>query len=346
MKKQKKIVLVAVLILCKSFTSLNAQDIHFSQFWMAPQLQNPALAGAIHDLQAIVNYKNQWGSVASPYKTFAGSFDMRLNKKKHQKEFFAGGINIFSDKAGDSQMGTTQGSLNLAYHVFISDNSALGAGLMGGFAQRSINYSELQWMSQYSGSSYDPSLYSGEPSGLISLTYPDLAAGLVWTYRQGASNMTGNDQTYANAGIAVFHPHQPRYSFYDSDEKLYMKIVAHGNVLCGIPGTNLSVEPGFVYYLQGSAKELIIGSIFHYALEENSRYTGFNKAVSFSFGVHYRNNDAVIASVLFQKAEYAAGISYDINTSGLKTASNGQGGIELSLRFIPIPIVKSKSRYY
>src|ERR1017187_5667272 len=149
--------------------SLFSQDVHFSQFYMAPLLQNPALAGANHDLQAIVNYKNQWGSVASPYKTFDFSFDMKLNSKKAKKGFLAAGINVLSDKAGDAQMGTTQANLSVAYHVLLDANNTLGGGLMGGIIQRSINYSNLQWTSQFTGTGFDNSLPSGEPTGANSL---------------------------------------------------------------------------------------------------------------------------------------------------------------------------------
>jgi len=41
------------------------------------------------------------------------------------------------------------------------------------------------------------------------------------------------------------------------------------------------------------------------------------------------------------------GISYDVNVSSLKTASNGQGGIELSLRYMsPNPFRYGKGTKY
>ena len=49
---------------------------------------NPALAGAHFDMQALVNYKTQWKSVAAPFKTIGASFDMRFNKKKGKKGFW------------------------------------------------------------------------------------------------------------------------------------------------------------------------------------------------------------------------------------------------------------------
>ncbi len=65
-----------------------AQDIHFTQIYMSPLTLNPAMAGAIFKKQALINYKDQWSSITTPYKTFAASYDMRLNKKKDKKGFW------------------------------------------------------------------------------------------------------------------------------------------------------------------------------------------------------------------------------------------------------------------
>jgi len=321
-----------------------SQDIHFSQFPMAPLLQNPALAGANHDLQAIVNYKNQWSSVASPYRTGDLSFDMKLNKKKAKKGFLAGGINIFSDKAGDSQMGTTQGNLSLAYHIFLNNNNTLGGGLMGGFIQRKFDYSNLQWMNQYDGMNYNSGLPSGEPAGKNNFTFADFGGGVLWAYNKGEEYMTSNNQIKANAGISVFHPQQAKYSFYSSGEKLYMKTVVHANVLYGIKNTNYAVVPGFMFYKQGGAHELLIGSLIRCTLQESSKYTGYLKGAALSLGAYYRNKDAIVPAILLEFSQYAIGISYDVNVSQLKTASNGRGGLEISLRFVnPNPFLYKSS---
>ena len=101
--------------------SLNAlaQDVHFSQMPYSPLTLNPALAGANSPLQAIVNYRTQWRSVASPYKTIAASVDGRINENKRGKHgHIAYGLNFFNDQAGDARVSTTNVnvSLGLPYH--------------------------------------------------------------------------------------------------------------------------------------------------------------------------------------------------------------------------------------
>lgn len=344
---RSKLKSLTVLILFIGPTvSCFSQDIHFSQFWMTPLLQNPSMAGATHDLQAVINYKNQWNSVADPYKTFNVSFDMRLGGKKSSNGFWAAGVNIFSDKAGDSKMGTTEASLSLAYHLMLNANSTLGGGVMGGFVQRSLNTSQLQWMNQYNGTAYNPALPSGETNIPQNFSFADLGAGVVWSYSKGESYMTNNNHIKANIGISVFHPHQPEYSFYGSGEKLSMKTVFHGNVLYGMKNTNLSVVPGYAVYLQGKSTEIVFGSLFRYRTKENSKFTGYVKGSAIALGLHYRNNDALVPSFLIEIDQFALSISYDVNVSGLKTATNGKGGVEISLRFVnPSPFLYSKARF-
>lgn len=347
MKTSKTIVLAIGIILIAGMSTLHAQDIHFSQFWMTPTLQNPALSGVGHDVQASVNYKDQWRSVASPYKTFAASYDMKFNNDNTKSSFFAAGINFFVDKAGDANMGTTLGNLNLAYHISTGAKSTLGAGLMGGFGQRNINYSQLQWMSQYDGIAYNSALPTGEKSVASNFTFADVGAGMAWAYKKGEAYASGNDQVSANAGVAVFHVSQPKYSFYDSGEKLKMKIVAHANVLYGIKNTSTSVVPGFFVAVQGKSTEFMIGSMIRYTTKESSKYTSYVKGSAYSLGLHYRNKDAFIVSALLEMAQYAIGLSYDVNVSGLKTASIGRGGFEISLRYCsPNPFkINSNARF-
>jgi type IX secretion system PorP/SprF family membrane protein len=345
MKKQIKI---AATILFISFAfAASAQDVHFSQFYMTPLLQNPAQTGAQNNIRAIMNYKNQWSSVADPYTTINFSYDMSLNKKKHVSGYSALGLNLYSDKAGNAGMGTFQGSLFYAYHVNLSEKSTLGGGVYGAFGQRSVNFTDLQWGSQYDGMAYNVGLPSGELGGSESFSYLDFGGGVHWKYSKNERYMTGNDQVTFNAGIGVLHLNSPKYSFYDSGEKLHMKEVIYANALIGVSNTNFSVVPGFFFSKQGKANELFLGSLFRFQFKESSKITGFVKGSSISTGIYYRNRDAIVACLLYEFSQYSVGMSYDVNLSGLKTASSGKGGFEISLRFVsPNPFLYSKSRYY
>ena len=67
----KKIIvsLSILLAICKMGI---AQDLTFSQFYEAPLLRNPALAGIFTgDIRLKGNFRSQWGSISVPFKTGA-----------------------------------------------------------------------------------------------------------------------------------------------------------------------------------------------------------------------------------------------------------------------------------
>lgn len=313
-----------------------AQDVHFSQFNLSPLTMNPGLAGAIFEKQGLINYKNQWSSVTAPYKTIAASYDIRIKNNKTDKGFWSGGINFFSDKAGDLQMGTLQMNLSAAYHIHLNEYNTLGAGIQGGFAQRNINYNSLQSGSQYDGQAYNPSLPLGETIGKSSYAYLDGAAGMVWTFNNtsGAIKVSDNHDLKASAGFSIFHVTQPNYSFYSNNENLKLKYVLHANALISIPNSNVAFVPSILYNLQGTSQELIAGSLIRYKLKQDSKYTSSNKGAAFSVGGFLRLKDAMIIAMLLEFSNYAIGMSYDVNTSKLTAVSSGKGGLEITLRFV------------
>jgi hypothetical protein len=68
-------------------------------------------------------------------------------------------------------------------------------------------------------------------------------------------------------------------------------------------------------------------------------------AASLAVGLFYRNKDALIAKLMLEKSNWAAGVAYDINTSSLTPVSKGRGGFEIFIRFLtPSPFNQSKSR--
>lgn len=331
-----KINLIAIFILIIASNSF-AQDIHFSQFDLAPLQQNPAMAGAIYGVEASINYKDQWRSVGAPYKTFAFGFDVRIPPKNSLANgFFALGFHLFNDKAGDSNMGTTQGNFSLAYHVRLNPYNTLGAAIQPGFFQRSIDFGGLQWGNQYDGMYYDPTISSGEMQGSQAFTKYDLGAGMVWTYNNtgGDIHVTDNHDLNFHAGFSVFHITTPKYSFLNTNEQLYMKFVLHGGGVISLGDTKMALCPSFFYYRQGPAQEIYFGTMLRTLLTQDSKFTGFKNASAIYFGMYYRTRDAFTARLLYEYAGWGFGISYDINTSSLKAATNTRGGLELCLRLV------------
>lgn len=337
MKKQILSSVVFLAASCGLFPTVFSQDIHFSQFYQAPLLMNPALTGAFNgDQRATLNHKDQWRSVGSPYQTSLFSFDMAFMKKKWKSAYLGTGLMVFRDKAGDTQLGTTQINFSASGIVYISDNQKISAGLQGGFAQKSINTAKMEWASQFDGTGFASNLASGETSAFEPYSFSDFSAGISWSYGAEESQLFANNEFKANAGASLFHVNRPEQKFnaYQEADRLYSKIVAHAGIHIGIGNTNFAVQPSLFYMKQGAHREINAGSFIRYKLREESKYTGILKETAISLGGYLRARDAIIPSLLFEYGHFALGITYDVNISSLKEVSNKRGGMELSLQFV------------
>lgn len=346
-----------------SFTAISAQDLHFSQFNQSPLTLNPALAGTTVWIRAGMIYRTQWSAVTVPYKTLGASFDVKARKrwikiKNETAKFrqsgdngFGWGVNFFNDKAGDGKMGTLQLNASLAYQVYLSQKSMFAAGFQAGLMQRSITFGNLYWGSQYdpnSSTGYNPGLPPDKAvaNGNSSMILPDVGAGVIYTYKKTEHYMRGNDQCDFTLGASMFHINQPDYSFLGGNERLAPRIVVHASGIFGIANSSIAIVPGIVIQKQGPNQEIFAGSMVRYMLREDSKYTGFIKGATISAGGYYRNNDAFVATGLFEFSSYGIGVSYDFNISGLKTVSSGRGGFEITLRFLnPAPFIFSQASF-
>src|SRR5690625_4984932 len=96
--------------------SANTQDIHYSQFYMAPLHLNPAMAGVMNcNSRMIVNYRNQWATVlTNPYNTFSASYDQKVPVGR--EDYFGWGASAWGDVAGETKykqfMGRLTGSFS------------------------------------------------------------------------------------------------------------------------------------------------------------------------------------------------------------------------------------------
>ena len=347
------VVLLAVVF----FLNSQAQDFHFSQFNENPSLINPGLTGSTSALRASLVYKDQWRSVTNPYTTYGFSFESKFKpsnwdlvdprrsmtfKKSYSR--MAGGLSIYNDKAGVGRLGTFQTNLSLAMFFPLSKMSSLSFGIQGSVVQRKIDNSKLIYPDQYNGSGYDPNISSNELYAQQRLLYPDLAAGVVWSYAHNEKSIAANNQFKAQIGFSTYHLLRPYQSFIRAKEdRLFLKYIFHGNLLIGIPNSMMAIAPSWLVQVQGPSKEILAGMMFKYYINDDSKYTGIIKRSSVGLGIYYRNSDAIITSVLFEIGRYAIGFSYDFNTSDLTKVSTARGGPELTLKFVtPNPFLYQK----
>src|SRR6516225_4571445 len=137
--------LIGILSLVAYIGTAYSQDMHFSQFFNAPLLRNPSLAGIFtgdYRIQGV--YRDQWNSITNAYKTgsFNGEYKMPVGTGN---DFLTVGLQVLYDKAGTAGLTTTQVMPALNYHKSLSNEktSYLSLGFMGGYSEKRIDRSKI-----------------------------------------------------------------------------------------------------------------------------------------------------------------------------------------------------------
>lgn len=303
-----------------------AQDIHFSQFFETPLLRNPALAGIFSgDVRVQAVYRNQWNSVTTPYQTGSlnGEYKLPIGKAN---DFLTLGGEILYDKAGTVAMTSTHILPVANYHKSLSTerNMYLSVGFMGGWVQRKLDRSKLTTNNQYNGIGYDPSLPDGETFTNNGYSYLDGSVGMSFNSQIGE-----NEDNNIFIGAAYHHFNKaPKVSFYgDNNLDMIPKLVFSGGVKMGVTD-NSFVTFQADYSSQGTSTEVIGGMMYSYKLDDIT-----DPKYILHAGALIRWKDAVIPVVKVECRPLSFALSYDVNVSQLKTASNGRGGMELSITY-------------
>lgn len=327
-------VAAAILIACACGGTIHAQDIHFSEFNETPLNLNPAYTGLFDGwFRVSLHHRNQWASMGSPYVTSAGCFDMVVGNPNGAARMGVGAI-VYKDNAGDSKLGTFQGSLSLSGLVKVDDYSTISAGIQGGYAQRSATITSLQWESQYINGTYDPTASSNEGNLLTSFPYVDFAAGVGYQYRSVSGNIQGKDVFELNVGASMYHIGKPEMKFHGGGtEELQRRIVLHAHSRIDMSGTAWSVRPSITWMKQGVGNELMLGGSMRYRIKYGTKITNFFSESGIGCGVHYRWKDAIVPQLYYDLGDFFVGLAYDVNVSKYSAVSKYQGGWEVTLRY-------------
>src|SRR5512147_1581901 len=105
----KRVATPTVFFLLAVFTivSVNAQHLHFSQWFNSPLTTNPANTGFIPDADYRIgaNYRNQWSAIMSvPYKTMSIWGDAQVFRDRIETGWLGLGGVILRDVAGSGSL--------------------------------------------------------------------------------------------------------------------------------------------------------------------------------------------------------------------------------------------------
>lgn len=309
------------MMLAATAMHVRAQDLHFSQYFNAPLLVNPANTGFNPDYDYRIggNYRNQWASVGTPYKTMSAWGDTKLFTNRFENGWMGVGASILKDVAGTGSLTSTTGYATVAYHQMIGYNSLLSGGFGLGFVSKRIDITKLTFDDQWNGSFFDVSVPSNEPFAYSQTSYLDLQMGLNYAY-------FASENVYFNAGVSIMHINTPRESFFDpsvSDNRVERRYTAFVNSSIKVQDVWI-VNPNIYVSKMGNAWETVLG------LNANRDLTGDGQS-QLILGLYYRNNDALIPMVGYQVNDLKFTINYDATTSSLGGLNGTRGAYEISI---------------
>ena len=306
--------------------TVQSQDIHFSQFFEAPLLRNPSLAGLFTgDLRIQAVYRTQWQSVTVPYQTTSLNAEYKLPMGKSE-DFLTIGGQVLYDKAGTVAMTSTHVLPAVNYHKSLSSdrNMYLSLGFMGGLVQRRLDRSKVTTNSQFDGSNYNGTLADGETFTNPSYSYFDGTAGMSFNTQIGEN---ADDNIFV--GIAYHHFNRPSNISFYGDTKLVMspKWVYSAGVRMNATENSYVTFHGD-YIKQGPSTQVIGGMMYTYKLDDN-----FDPKYLIHAGGFIRWKDAFIPMAKLEMRPLAISVSYDANISQLTTATGGRGGFEMAISY-------------
>ncbi len=321
MKKPLLLTTMLVWLVCVA----HSQDLTFSQFYETPLLRNPALAGVYNgDIRVSAVHRSQWQSITVPFQTSSVGVEYKLPVFNYN-DYVTMGIQASYDVAGDIKLKRTQILPVFNFHKSLSENedNYLSLAFMGGPIQSQFDPTQAKMDDQFVNGSYSSTNQSSQSFAQTGYTYWDASTGITF------SSGFGEASRYY-VGAAMFHFNKPKMNFFNStsDVTVEPKMVFNGGITTQLSDNNRLI--GFADYFKQGGNRLFLGGVL-YETDLVQYDEGDN--ISFSYGAFYRWNDAVVPVVRLTMHEWQMGLTYDVNVSKLKTASQMRGGFELTASF-------------
>lgn len=301
---------------------VNAQDLHFSQFFNAPLTVNPANTGFIPDADYRIgaHYRNQWSSILSaPYKTVSIFGDAQVMRDRFENGWVGLGGLVLSDVAGTGSLRSTKVYASAAYHQMLGEASLLSAGFNLGWVNKRIDPSKLRFPDQFNGKFFDNSIPTGVTLVNTAVNYFDMQTGVNYAYFP-------DDNTYINAGYSIHHVNRPVETFFSNSAdttRISMRHIGFVNAILKV-SDRVIINPNVFYTTQAKASELVVGMNANYNLSEG----GEKQLIA---GAYYRLGDAAIPVLGFVINNLKFSFSYDATMSGLNNFNNYRGASEFSI---------------
>jgi len=295
-----KILAITVVMLCAAINTQAQNDAQFSQYYEIPSLYNPAAIGRTDFIRIRGAGRLQWVGIDGAPRTFMLSGDMPF---KFIGKRFGTGLVMQQESIGLYK------SLNINAQIGFKLKKFGGEftfALQPGMYDQSFKGSEVFIPD---GDDYHQSTDEGLPDTDLHGTAFDIGAGIWYQHRHWWAGISGSHLTSPTIKMGGENGGQGNdeniYEF-KADRTLYF--MAGGNI--PLKNTLFEVLPS-----------VLVKTDFSFTTAEVTARARYNKFLS--FGIGYRYNDAVYATVAAEIKNFYVGYSYDYATSGIHSASSG-----------------------
>lgn len=335
-----RFVCLATLLL--AFSSM-AQDYTYTQYDKAMLMLNPSTAGNFDGFERFtMQQRNQWVGAATRFNTSFASGEFTWKKNGFDNQSYLGmGLHAVRDVGGDARFGNNQLAATLAGHLVVSRKSKISAGIQTSYTNRSGNFSDLLFYSQWNGSSFDPSIATNEPNQVAKFSFVDAAAGISYTFSSESSRVSKRDQRYFNVGIFAQHIARPKLRYNDiTFDRLSPKIGAHfeGEVSLG---STFGLELKSLQMLQGKHYLGRYGVFLKTLFKPSAGITRFKNDSFLSIGSYMSASGTLSPCFLLDMGGLQVGFNYDIELGKISRAYRSSLEFSLSYSFTQKSLFKN-----
>jgi type IX secretion system PorP/SprF family membrane protein len=300
-----------------------AQDIHFSQQQSVPLSVNPSVTGVLEsDIRLTNDYRNQWHKIDYPFHTLYLAIDGKI---RSFGRLWGLGAMLIHDQSSSLYF-TSEKLYFSVSHSFFYRNNQFVIGIQPGIVLKYYNSNNITFGSQFDSDAetFNPALPSNEDLLNDRINYFELNAGGIWRARI--------QKLFITSGISLAHINRPVESFFhDNDSvRVPLRFTFHGDVVFPVT-EKIDLTPMLLFSTMKGANEFVGSIATAYYPRRSDLLVKKVYAIS-GFRINpVRTIDALILGGGTRVGSLDLCITYDINVSSLRNASNYQGAFEISL---------------
>lgn len=262
-KTKHGILSVAFLFLCMS---VQAQDFHFSQFFVAPSFLNPAYIGKFRtDYRAGLIHRRQWSQLNTPYVTTGATGEANFRVGPYKYDMIGAGLAFVNDELGDGSLKNLHIIASGAYHRYLDEflRHRLSGGVQLSYVRKNINAGSEYFYSQLSGYGFDPNKASGENLNGNAFQYININIGVAYQFKV-------SEKFDLETGCSLFNVARPTETTLGTTYHLPMRLTWNGTANFKI-SERISFSPQILWMFQGQAQELMAGGMAAYHLKDTKK---------------------------------------------------------------------------